>query len=321
MPFFTVIIPVYNKEAHIQRCINSVIGQTYNDFEIIVINDASTDDSIKKIKEIYDRRIVLLERDNPGAGGYAARNIGIKYSNGEWITFIDADDEWMENHLSRLYNIINKYNNICFISSGYIIDSKNRSSYDAYYKYHKNKKDHIIRYDKFIKNFIKSRSPICTDVACIKNNKEIIKDIFPEKINVKRGGDNYVWIKLICYYKEMLWSDHLGAIYHRDSDNMVTKNAQWSYRLMSKEVYDDLARKLNKREKKLLSEYMNHRLYHAWKGNYDNDRENFILFNKLYWKQDFIRSLFYSIVSIVPNKMLKSLFYIKRTIGKKYIYK
>lgn len=91
----SVIIPVYNVEKYLEQCINSVISQTYSNIEVILINDGSTDAS-GKICDYYakiDKRVKVFHQDNQGV--VKARNVGIRNSNGEYITFVDADD-WID---------------------------------------------------------------------------------------------------------------------------------------------------------------------------------------------------------------------------------
>ena len=100
----TVIIPVYNVEKYINRCLDSVIRQTYKNLEIIIVNDGSTDNSGKMCDEYakLDNRIIVIHKDNGGLS--QARNIGIEKSTGEYICFIDSDDYVELNMIEDLYN-------------------------------------------------------------------------------------------------------------------------------------------------------------------------------------------------------------------------
>lgn len=106
----SIIIPIYNAKDYLQKCLNSVIGQTYKDLEIILINDGSTDES-GKICDVYaniDNRIIVIHKNNEGVS--AARNYGLKIAKGKYIGFIDPDD-WLEHDMiDYLYNLITKYN-------------------------------------------------------------------------------------------------------------------------------------------------------------------------------------------------------------------
>lgn len=96
----SIIIPVYNKRVAILNTINSVLSQDYSDFEIICVDDGSTDESCDMIESIDDSRIRLFRKDNGGVS--SARNYGIDKAVGEWCLFLDADDELLPNALSTL---------------------------------------------------------------------------------------------------------------------------------------------------------------------------------------------------------------------------
>lgn len=91
----SIIIPVYNVEKYINKCLDSVLGSTLKDLEIIVINDGSTDSSLELIKKYKDKRIVLIDKKNGGVA--SARNEGLKVATGDYITFLDSDDYVDEN--------------------------------------------------------------------------------------------------------------------------------------------------------------------------------------------------------------------------------
>ena len=110
MPKISVIIPLYNKEAIIGRSLQSVLSQDYDDFEIVIVNDGSTDRSMEIVRGIQDPRIVLIEQENGGPS--KARNTGVKHAKGEWIVFLDADDELLPGALSLLNNIQRSHDDI-----------------------------------------------------------------------------------------------------------------------------------------------------------------------------------------------------------------
>lgn len=109
-PLISVIIPIYNVEKYLEKCLNSVVNQDYKNIEIILINDGSTDDSLNianKYKEI-DKRIKIFSQKNQGLS--AARNTGLDKSTGEYITFIDSDDFVTKDYISYLFNLLKKNN-------------------------------------------------------------------------------------------------------------------------------------------------------------------------------------------------------------------
>lgn len=108
MPEVSVIIPVYNSEKYVEKCICSVISQTLSELEIIIINDGSTDESGKILRELMqkDSRIVLLEQENQGVA--VARNLGIEKAAGKYIIFVDGDDYLQEDYIEQMYSLAEK---------------------------------------------------------------------------------------------------------------------------------------------------------------------------------------------------------------------
>ena len=100
----SVIVPVYNIEKYLPRCIDSILDQTYKNWEAIFVNDGSTDNSLKILEEYKksDGRIKIIDKKNAGSG--AARNDGIETSKGKYIAFLDSDDWYEEDFLEKLYN-------------------------------------------------------------------------------------------------------------------------------------------------------------------------------------------------------------------------
>lgn len=114
-----VIIPVYNVEEYIEKCINSVKNQTYTNFEAIIVNDGTKDASIEVAKKIVagDERFIFLTKENGGLS--SARNYGVKHASADYITFIDSDDYITEDYLEYLYSLIEKYGTKLSICSLY----------------------------------------------------------------------------------------------------------------------------------------------------------------------------------------------------------
>ncbi len=110
----SVIIPIYNGEKYVKQALDSVINQTYNNLEIIIINDGSTDNSLNIIKDYQskDKRIVIIDKQNNGVS--SARNDGIKKSSGKYIMFLDSDDYLDNDYIFNMYNcLIKKTSDVC----------------------------------------------------------------------------------------------------------------------------------------------------------------------------------------------------------------
>lgn len=122
----SIIVPIYNVEKYLARCIDSILIQTFEDFELILVNDGSTDNSGKICEEYKcrDKRIKVIHKENKGVS--SARNTGIKNSLGEYIYFIDPDD-WIEkNAIETLYKLAKK-ENYDLIQFKYIVNDKDKN--------------------------------------------------------------------------------------------------------------------------------------------------------------------------------------------------
>ena len=104
-PFFSVVIPVYNRAAALARAIASVRAQSFADFEIVVVDDGSKDDPRAVIEALNDPRIRFIRQDN--AGGGAARNTGIDHAQGAFVAFLDSDDAFLPQHLQAMHELLN----------------------------------------------------------------------------------------------------------------------------------------------------------------------------------------------------------------------
>ena len=104
-PIVSVIIPTYNRAHLIDKAIKSVLNQTYQDFEIIVVDDGSTDNTNEVLKNFTDSRIhYIFHTSNLGVS--AARNTGIKTSQGEYIALLDSDDDWLPEKLDKQVDVL-----------------------------------------------------------------------------------------------------------------------------------------------------------------------------------------------------------------------
>lgn len=130
MPKVSLIVPIYNSEQFLERCISSIINQTFKDFELILINDGSTDNSIdilRKYKDI-DNRIIVIDNSNNGVS--ITRNIGIEKARGKYIQFVDSDDFIDENMLNNTISTIEKENSDLVIT-GLFLDIYNGNKVDT----------------------------------------------------------------------------------------------------------------------------------------------------------------------------------------------
>jgi len=195
----SIIIPAYNCSSYISEAIESVLSQSYNDFEIIVINDGSTDNTEKVLSEYIANKVIKYIIQN-NRGPAAARNAGIKLSKGSFIAFLDADDIWKPSYLEKLIKKFEDDSSIGFVySSCYFVD-KNRSIIHNY----KRKVDFYngnVTLPLFCKFFL--TSSIIAKKKCFD-----AVGLFNEKLLV--GEDYEFLLRLSCQYEaeyveEKLW--------------------------------------------------------------------------------------------------------------------
>ena len=119
-PAISVVVPMYNVERYIKICINSILAQTFTDFEIVIVDDASPDNSYNICHELYgNNEKVRIVRHEKNQGLEPARNTGIKNSRGKYICFVDSDDAILPNALEILYNVAEKTDANVVHTSGY----------------------------------------------------------------------------------------------------------------------------------------------------------------------------------------------------------
>lgn len=134
MAFFSVVIPLYNKSGFIEQTMRALLAQTFTDFEVIVVNDGSTDDGGAKVKALDDPRIRYYERENKGVA--AARNFGITMAHADFVAFLDADDYWYPDFLQAMCRNIIRFPEEKVFSTAIEIETA-RKIFPAQYSIHK----------------------------------------------------------------------------------------------------------------------------------------------------------------------------------------
>lgn len=191
MPFFSVIIPVYNKENFIENTIKSVLNQTFTDFEIILINDGSTDQSEAKIRSFKADQIRCINKENEGVS--IARNIGITAAKSDYITFLDADDYWYPNFLQEMFQSINRFSEQKVFAAAKEIETQ-KNIFPAQYSIPKKQDNPIVNY------FDSSRKESVIWTSCAVFHKSVFKEIGVFDPQIKIGEDTDLWIRIGLKY-------------------------------------------------------------------------------------------------------------------------
>lgn len=216
-PKISVIVPVYNVEKYLPRCIDSILAQTFTDFELLLIDDGSKDKS-GEICDDYaekDNRIRVFHKNNEGAS--VARNLGISESNGSFLVFVDSDDYLAENYLNTFNEILSLHTDAEMIiqSPIYVIDD--RFTY-------KSVKDNVYRQYSGIKDFLKSGMLDFTEPHSKIFKKDIILDYhirFPENVIV--GEDGIFIANYLLYINCVVTSCKIGYYYVKSESSVQRK--------------------------------------------------------------------------------------------------
>jgi glycosyltransferase involved in cell wall biosynthesis len=209
----SVVIPLYNKGKHIERAVISVLNQKYPNFELIVVDDGSTDMGPDKVQSINDHRVRLIRQGNSGVS--SARNKGVKEAVYEYVAFLDADDEWHIDFLKTINELINAYPEAGAYSTNYYIKELGKAPKRANIKcFNTNLKTGLI--PNYFKSVYRGNSPIWASAVCIPKHVFYEVGFFPEDVVLYE--DLYLWSKIALRYRLVFCVDPL-ATYYKDASN------------------------------------------------------------------------------------------------------
>ena len=213
----SVIIPLYNKEHQIANTLHSVLKQTFQNFEIVVVDDGSTDGSVQEVEKVNDNRIRIVRQKNVGVS--AARNKGVKEAHYDLVAFLDADDEWKSNYLETQYNLYLKYPQCNVYACRYeFCDSNGIISNTIIRKLAFQGEDGVLT--NYFEVASCSHPPICSISVMVKKTAIVNIGGFP--IGVKSGEDLLTWARLAVHYK-IAYSRKIMAIFHVEGYNVSEK--------------------------------------------------------------------------------------------------
>lgn len=222
---FSIVIPLYNKEKFISETLESVINQTFFDYEVVIVDDSSTDKSLSIAKSFAekDKRFKVLTVPNGGVS--KARNYGIQYSKGEYICFLDADDIWKNNYLEEAFSLLKKYGKrdfLCFGYSWFVNDINNITRHCSLTKYF-SESDKLI---DFFKYSVYQKSSIALTSAVIIKKQRLLDLDYCFHGDYCMGEDLDVWVraaaneniiysnKELMLYRSFASGGLMSSIYH-----------------------------------------------------------------------------------------------------------
>lgn len=202
----SVVIPLYNKVQHITRAINSVLAQTYQNFELIVVDDGSTDGSGEVVRRISDLRIRLITEKNAGVS--AARNRGISEALGELVAFLDADDEWLPGFLDTVLDLRARYPEAGMYATSYRFCKDAIVWRPAFVDCPEELQGGLIQ-DYFQAGL--GPPPVCSSAVMIP--RRILQEAGGFPVGLQRGEDIQVWTRIALLYR-VAWSPVDSAKYN-----------------------------------------------------------------------------------------------------------
>ena len=202
---FSIIIPLYNKEAYVRKALESVIAQTYKDFECIIVDDGSTDGSFDVVRslDIGDCKLEIISQSNAGVA--AARNNGVAASNGEYVCFLDADDWWEPTFLEEMDKLTKEYPDAGLYATNYV--------------YYKPGKTHVaLNLERGYMNYPEAylydlTMPVTSITTCMP--RRVFDEMGGFPLGIKLGEDFLLWAKTALHYKVAFCEKPL-AYYNND---------------------------------------------------------------------------------------------------------
>lgn len=207
MPRVSVVIPTYNRGRFIKNAIMSVLAQTYKDYEIIVVDDGSTDDTWKIVKKFGDKVRYIYQKNR---GPSAARNTGIKHANGKYIAFLDSDDRFLPKKLEKQMNFIKKNPNCRYLYTWYYnVNSKGKRT-----KLRKSmvfKKREYLQYALYIRKFMIRTSTLLVEKKVFEKT-----GLFNEKYWFSQDWD--MWLRIAAYHRGYCIKEPLSEYWHHGNN-------------------------------------------------------------------------------------------------------
>lgn len=213
----SVVIPLYNKANSIATALDSVLSQNYQNFEVIVVDDGSTDSGAAIVAAYADVRIRLVRQRNAGVS--AARNRGIAEAKGEFVAFLDADDEWMFRYLEEQNRLILKYPQCDVFATNYHFKELSGVEFATILR-RLPSRDEDFELTNYFEMAYCSHPPLWTSAVVVR--KHVIERIGGFPLGIRSGEDLLTWARLAVKYK-VAYSIHPLAVYNL-GEGYVKKN-------------------------------------------------------------------------------------------------
>ncbi|WP_298392511.1 glycosyltransferase family A protein [Flavobacterium sp.] len=215
MPFFTVVIPLYNKEKYVENALKSILNQTFTDYEVLIINDCCTDNSIEKILPFLSEKVKLIHHPK-NKGLSASRNTGIENATSNYITFLDADDLWKTNFLQTIHRLIHNFPEAKIFATNYeeIYPTKTYKPYNGSSSLAENYEGYINFFKLNIGQGIYNHGSVCV-------HKEVYQKVGNYDENINFSEDIDFNIRANFHFK-LAYSSTIAMSYLMQIENQIT---------------------------------------------------------------------------------------------------
>lgn len=249
MPFFSVVIPLFNKEKYIESTLQSVLNQSYQDYELILVNDGSTDNSLNIAQKTLSgfKKHKIINQLNKGLS--ATRNRGISESKGELIAFLDADDFWHPDFLSNIHNLYLNFPKASLFGTSYLLKYSDKVILES----KKNIDENLTNSMFLVEDFFESNlyHPIVCQSSFVAK-KEIFNVVsFDESINLSEDIDFYIKSNLLFKFA-YCYKNSVTIL--QDIPNQITGTGITKKSIPDLDIYEEHA-KQNKSLKKYIDFY------------------------------------------------------------------
>lgn len=296
---FSVVIPLYNKSLSIERTLKSVLAQTIRDFELIIVNDGSTDNSLDVVLKFKDNRIKIIHQENKGEG--SARNSGIKVASRTFICFLDADDIWEPFFLEEISFLIKNNTHASLFCTAYLVKDytgvvhyKPKMKFNNFFDYN---------FFDYFYSLSKNSHPIFSSSVCVDRMLFSYIGFFDESLKI--GADIDMWIR-ICSVAPPVYSYRFCVTYCKDAENRSTNQdnlyGKMVYFLLKIAYYAGNLQGCSEVKKRLL-QFVSIKIYEMTFGS----TQNFFSLHSIYFLDKFKENL-------PINLRIK--FFLRKKIGK-----
>lgn len=295
MQNISVIIPLYNKEKYVVTALQSILKQTHQNFEIIIVNDASTDQSVQKIEDFLNSKITLIHHEK-NKGLAASRNTGIKKAKYNYVCFLDADDVWENTFLETINNLIYNFSEAAIFATNY------QENWNGITKMPVNGSENLVTnfvglinfFEINIKQGIYNHGSVCFDKKVFEK-----AGFYDEKIDLSQDLDFNIRAN---YYFKLAYDSSVQMTYYMQTENQLTRSNTQSKTIPNFDKYETWAK--NNQDLKKYLDFERYVLAKRLKRNNDSRWKNMlknINYTNLNYKQQILLKLPNFILAIIQN--------------------